>query len=120
MTAEASIDEVVAALNQPQHPAAVATAARVVQDLCVSNHADAAANRVAYTTAGAIFALVAAGTTHLHHTGVVEAVCHAFGNLACNNDANKVCCQIIGVLFLFVCLFVCLFLSRFSFEFVMN
>ena len=106
MTAESSIDEVVAALNQPLHPAAVATAADVIRNLCASNHANAAAHQEAYATAGAIPALVAAGTTHLNHTGVVAVVCRAFVNLAANNDANQVCCLITGVLFLFVCLFV--------------
>ena len=89
---KSSVVEVVAALNQPLHPAAVKTAVRVIRNLCASNHANAAPKRMAYATAGAIPALMVAGTTHLHHAGVAEAVCHALGNLMCHSDANRVCC----------------------------
>ena len=87
---KSSVVEVVAALNQPLHPAAVKTAVRVIRNLCASNHANAAPKRMAYATAGAIPALVAAGTTHLNHAGVAEAVCRAFVVLMYQNNAIKV------------------------------
>jgi hypothetical protein len=92
VTTSSSVDEVVAALSQPEFPTAVATAARVIERHCHPNHMHtyARANRVAYATAGAIHALVAAGTMHLNHAGVAEAVCRAFCNLIYQNDANSV------------------------------
>ncbi len=88
--------EVVAALNQPQHPTAVATAARFIRDYCHPSqmHNYAAANREAYAMAGAIPVLLAAGTTHLHHAGVAENVCRAVCNLINQNDANRVRCLV--------------------------
>ncbi len=89
-TAASSVVEVVAALNQPQCPAAVAAAARIIRGHLAGDESVAAPKREAYATAGAIPALVAAGTTHLNHAGVAEAVCFAFISLSYLSDANKV------------------------------
>ncbi len=98
--AASSVVEVVAALNQPQYPANVEAAALVIRDHCAGDENVAALKRVAYVTAGAIPALVAAGTKHLNHAGVAEAVCRAFINLMYQNNANQVrlicisCCSV--------------------------
>ncbi len=91
VTAASSVFEVVAALNQPQHPAAVKAAARVVQEHCASSHANAALKREVYTAAGAIPALVTACTTHIKHADVAENVCCAYMNVMFQNDAKQVC-----------------------------
>ena len=65
--------EVVAALNQPQHPTAVEAAARVIRSQCEEDDAP----REAYTTAGAIPALLAVLPRHRQHAGVQAAVCWA-------------------------------------------
>ncbi len=100
VTAASSRDKVVAALNQPQCPAAVAAAANVIGDYLGLRDEEsfAAPKRMAYATAGAISALVAAGTTHLNHAGVAKAVCRVFNNLALD-DANKVRSWTAGGLF---------------------
>jgi hypothetical protein len=94
-TAASSVVEVVAALNQPQYPAAAAAAARIIRGHLSGDESVAAPKREAYTAAGAIPALVAAGTMHLNHVGVAEQVCCALINLIHtgmhNFDANWVC-----------------------------
>ena len=46
----------------------------------------AAPKRMEYVAAGAIPALVAAGTTHRHHASVAENVCRAFINIFYEDD----------------------------------
>ncbi len=83
--------EVVSALNQPQYPAAVAAAARVVRNHLAGDESVAAPKRAAYTAAGVIPALVTAGSTHRNHAGVAEQVCSALINMMHDCDANRVC-----------------------------
>jgi hypothetical protein len=92
VTAASSVVEVVAALNQPQHPAAVEAAARVIRSQCE----EADAPREAYTTAGAIPALLAVLPRHRQHAGVQAAACWALRFIGKDN-AGK----------LPVCLFLC-------------
>ncbi len=83
--------QIVAALDQPQNPKAVKNTVSVIWDHCqFPNSVNAAANREAYATAGAIPALVVAGTTHLHQTDVVVIVLQTFVNLMDHNDTNWV------------------------------
>ncbi len=73
MTTTSSFAEVVAALDQPQYPAAVEAAALVIRSQCQ----EADAPREAYTTAGAIPALLAVLPQHRQHAGVQAAACWA-------------------------------------------
>ncbi len=91
VTAASSVAETVTALNQPQYPAGVEAAARVITNHLACEESVAAPKRAAYTAEGAIPALLTACTTHLHHAGVVEQVCRAFSNLTYACDANRVC-----------------------------
>ena len=91
MTADSSVADAVSALNQPLYPAAVAAAARVIRNHLAGEESIAAPKRAAYTAAGAIPALLAAGTTHRNHIGVTEQVCSAVINLMHDCDANRVC-----------------------------
>ena len=95
--------EVVAALNQPQYPAAVATAARVIAEHLAGDESIAAPKREAYVTFGAIPALVAACTTHLNHAGVAEAVCRALSNLIQGNSINQVQGNVACNAYLYIC-----------------
>ncbi len=91
ITVASFVIEVVAALNQPQYPGAVTTAARVIVDHCDPDHANVTAKREAFVKAGAIPALMFACKTHLNHVGVLENACRAFTHL-CMDDVNRVCC----------------------------